>query len=64
MPYVNIKVAGVLTTEQKSSIAGRVSQALEDVAGKPKSVTYVVFEEVSRENWAVGDRLLSEPAES
>ena len=60
MPYVNIKIAGVLTKEQKQQLANRITSALEDIAGKPKSHTYIVFDEIARENWAVGDKLLSE----
>ena len=60
MPYVNVKVAGPLTKEQKSAIAGKITTALEEVAGKNPKSTYVVIEEVSRENWAVGGKLLTE----
>ena len=31
-----------------------------DVAGKSPKSTYIVFEEIDRDNWAVGDTLLSE----
>ncbi len=60
MPFVKVMVAGNLTKEQKKQISERISQALYDVAGKSPSATYVVFEEVERENWAVGGKLLSE----
>ncbi len=59
MPYVNVKVAGELTKDQKEKIADGITRVLEEVAGKPPKVTYVVFEEVDRENWAVGGKLLS-----
>ena len=60
MPYVNVKVAGSLTKEQKAKIAEQITKLLEDVAGKPPSLTYVVIDEVEREDWAVGGKLLSE----
>ena len=60
MPYVNVKVAGSLTREQKAKIAERVTKVLEEVAGKPPSATYVVIDEVDRGDWAVGGKLLSE----
>jgi 4-oxalocrotonate tautomerase len=60
MPYINVQVAGKLTKEQKKQIASEFCETLEKVANKPKKVTYVVFDEVDRDNWAVGDRLLSE----
>ena len=60
MPYVNCKVAGPLTAEQRKELAKRFSQALFEVAGKKPETTYIVFEEVSRDRWAVGGTLLSE----
>ncbi|MCP4134036.1 MAG: 4-oxalocrotonate tautomerase family protein [bacterium] len=60
MPYINVKVAGDLTVEQKKEIAQKFSHIMHEVAGKKVSSTYTVFEEIDRENWAVGDRLLSE----
>ncbi|MBU4334698.1 MAG: 4-oxalocrotonate tautomerase family protein [Candidatus Omnitrophica bacterium] len=58
MPYINVKVKGTLTREQKEKIAKQFTQTLQDVADKPKDQTYVVFDEVAGENWAVGDNLL------
>lgn len=58
MPYVNVKVAGKLTRKQKEDIAGAFSETLLRVAGKPKDATYIVFDEVERENWAQGEKLL------
>ncbi|RJP58316.1 MAG: 4-oxalocrotonate tautomerase family protein [Candidatus Auribacter fodinae] len=58
MPYVNVKTAGPLTKEQKQQIAAQISETLEKVANKPKEHTYIVFDEVPRENWAKGDKLL------
>ncbi|MBF0385750.1 MAG: 4-oxalocrotonate tautomerase family protein [Candidatus Omnitrophica bacterium] len=57
MPYINCKLVGTLTKEQKKEIAKQFSETLEKVAKKPKDVTYIVFEEVKGENWAVGDKL-------
>lgn len=59
MPFVNVMVAGPLTKDQKTALAGKISAALEEIAGKDPETTYVVFEEVSRENWAVGGKLLT-----
>lgn len=60
MPYVNVKVAGTLSAEQKKNIASGVTKVLEKEAGKNPSSTYVVIEEISREDWAVGGKMLSE----
>ena len=58
MPYVSLRVAGKLSREQKIAIAKEFSETLEKIAGKPKDSTYLVIDEVERENWAKGDKLL------
>ncbi|MBL8505505.1 tautomerase family protein [Methylobacillus glycogenes] len=58
MPYVNIKVAGSLTREQKSKIAAEITDTLERIAKKPKSYTYITFDEIEGENWAVAGELI------
>lgn len=58
MPYVNVKLAGTLSKEQKAKIAEEITDTLERVANKPKSYTYIVFDEVVGENWAVAGELL------
>jgi 4-oxalocrotonate tautomerase len=58
MPYISLRVAGKLTREQRAAIAKEFSETLEKIANKPKNTTYLVFDEVERENWAVGDKLL------
>jgi 4-oxalocrotonate tautomerase len=60
MPYVNLKIAGSLTREQKKKIAQEITDTLERVAHKPKSYTYIVFEEVEMEDWAIAGDLLDE----
>ena len=61
MPFVNLKIAGELSEDQKRQIAREFSETLEKVAGKNPQFTYTVIEEVERENWAIGSRLLSDP---
>ncbi|MBI4352358.1 MAG: 4-oxalocrotonate tautomerase family protein [Candidatus Omnitrophica bacterium] len=58
MPYISLRVAGKLTREQKAAIAKEFSDTLERIAKKPKESTYLVFDEVERENWAKGAELL------
>lgn len=60
MPYVNIRVAGTLTRDQKKKIAEEVTDTLERIAHKPKSYTYIAFDELADENWAVAGKLLDE----
>ncbi len=58
MPYVNIKLAGTVSKEQKAEIAKEVTETLTRVANKPASYTYITFEEVEYEDWAIGGNLL------
>ncbi len=58
MPYISLRVAGKLTRDQKTAIAKSFAETLEKIAGKPKNSTYLVFDEVERDSWAVGDSLL------
>jgi 4-oxalocrotonate tautomerase len=60
MPYVNVKVGGPLTREQKERLSQAITRALEEIADKPRDDTYVTFDEYGYENWGVGDHLLDE----
>lgn len=60
MPFVNVKLIGKLSEEQKAEIAEQFTKTLQDVAGKPSKYVYVVFDEVERENWAMAGTLFSE----
>ena len=58
MPYINVKLAGNLTKEQKQEIAKEITDTMQRVANKPPSYTYLVFDEVANEDWAIGGNLL------
>ncbi|NBV41829.1 4-oxalocrotonate tautomerase family protein [bacterium] len=58
MPYVNVRVAGKLSREQKEQIVQEITDTLKRVAGKPEASTYIVIDEVPRENWAKSGALL------
>ena len=58
MPYISLRVAGKLSRRQKTAIAKEFADTLERVAGKSKDSTYLVIDEVERENWAKGESLL------
>lgn len=60
MPVVTIKLAGKLSREQKKKIAEEITATLERHADKPASYTYVAFEELPYESWAIAGVLLDE----
>lgn len=57
MPFINLKLIGKLTREQKEQISKEFSETLYKVAGKAKDSTYIVIDEVEAQNWAKGDKL-------
>ena len=60
MPYINIRIAGTLSREQRARIAEEITETLERIANKPKSYTYIAFDELPEENWAIAGKLLDE----
>jgi|TARA_B110000971_G_C19703850_1_gene361096 4-oxalocrotonate tautomerase len=58
MPYINVKLAGSLNQDQKKEIAKEITELMQRVANKPASYTYIVFDEVKSEDWAIGGNLL------
>ena len=64
MPYVNIRLAGTLSVEQKRRIAEEITDTLERVAEKPRRYVVIAFDEMPDENWAFAGRLLSDTDEA
>ena len=60
MPYINVKLAGKLDKNQQQEIAKEITDVMQRVANKPASYTYIVFEEVESEDWAIGGNLLGQ----
>lgn len=60
MPVVSIKLAGTLSRDQKKKIAQEITATLERHADKPARYTYIAFEELPDENWAIAGVLLDE----
>lgn len=61
MPYVNIRVAGTLTKEQKAKISKGVTEVISKEAGKPPEAILIFIDEVAHENVAKAGELLSPP---
>ena len=60
MPLVNVKVIeGVFTSEQKTQIAERLTDAMVSVEGEAmRPVTWVTIEEVASGAWGIGGKAL------
>jgi 4-oxalocrotonate tautomerase len=60
MPFVNIRILKGHSQERKDEIAQRVTQTISEVAKLPKEAVWVVFEDVSSDDWYVGEKRVSE----
>lgn len=60
MPFVHIANAGALTVDQRRALSEKVTEAIHEVTGKPHSSVYLRIDEVPRENFAVGGKLLAD----
>ena len=58
MPYVELKLVGKLSKEQKAKIVEEFTQTLERVAKKPKEYTYVSIDEFEASNWGMAGKLM------
>ncbi len=60
MPFVNVKLAGKLTKEQKAEIAKEVTESIARIANKPEESVLVLIEDIDREQWAKKGTLLTD----
>jgi 4-oxalocrotonate tautomerase len=56
MPFVNIRILNEHSQERKDEISRRVTSAISDVTKLPEDQIWVVFEDVTNENWYVGGK--------
>jgi 4-oxalocrotonate tautomerase len=64
MPIVTVEMLSGRTREQKRQMAEAITREVAQIARCSLNDVQIVFDEVARENWAVGGKLLSEPKES
>ena len=64
MPFVDIRLAGNATREQKAAIVADVTQSLVERLGKSPAAVQVVISEVSTENYGSGGVLIAERADA
>jgi 4-oxalocrotonate tautomerase len=62
MPFVDIRLAGSATREQKSAIVADVTRSLVERLGKNPAAVQVVISEVSTENYGAGGILIADRA--
>jgi len=60
VPFVNIRLVGGRSQEQKDEISKRVVDGISDVLNLPRGDIWVVFEDVSAGDWYVGSTTVAE----
>jgi 4-oxalocrotonate tautomerase len=60
MPFVNIRLVGGRSQDQKDEISKRVVDVISGVLELPKDDIWVVFEDVSAGDWYVGSTTVAE----
>jgi len=56
MPFVNIQIIKGHSKKRKDEMARRVVDAISEVTKLPREAVWVVFEDVSTDDWYLGDR--------
>jgi 4-oxalocrotonate tautomerase len=60
MPIVRVEMWPGRTHDQKAQLAKAITDAIQTIIGVPPEATTVVFEDVSKENWAQAGKLASD----
>ncbi len=60
MPFVNIKLAGKITKQQKADIAKEVTESICRIANKTPESVLVLIEDIDKEQWAKKGILVSD----
>ena len=60
MPTVRVEIWPGTTHEQKAKLAKAITEAINDIAGAPPEATIIVFDDVSKDDWAQSGKLASE----
>jgi 4-oxalocrotonate tautomerase len=60
MPFVSIRMIEGRSQQRKDEISKRVTDAISEVLQLPKDDVWVVFEDISAEDWYVGSTTVAE----
>lgn len=60
MPFVTIRILAGHPQERKDEMSRRVTDAIAELAKLPRDAVWVVFEDVSAEDWYVGGTTVGE----
>ena len=60
MPFIKFEIWPGTTKKQRQEIAEGVTEVVRNVLDVPKDVVSVVFNEIPKDRWAVGGRLVDD----
>jgi len=60
MPFVTIRILKGHSQERKDEMSRRVTAAVSEIAQLPRDAVWVVFEDVTAEDWYVGGTTVGE----
>lgn len=60
MPFVNIRILKGHSQARKDEMSRRVTEAISEIAQLPREAVWVVFEDVTSDDWYVGAARVSE----
>ena len=60
MPFVTIRILAGHPQERKDEMSRRVTDAIAELAKLPREAVWVVFEDVTAEDWYVGGTTVGE----
>ena len=60
MPFVNIRILKGHSQERKDEMSRRITAAISEVAQLPNEAIWVVFEDITADDWYVGATRVSE----
>lgn len=60
MPFVTVRILQGHSQQRKDEMSVRITAAISEVAQLPKDAIWVVFEDVTAEDWYVGGTTVGE----
>ena len=60
MPVVNVYWWSGRTKEQKRKLAEGITKVFEEVTGVPPDAMHIIFQDISKNDWAIAGKLTSD----
>jgi 4-oxalocrotonate tautomerase len=64
MPVVNVYMWSGRTIDQKRKLAEGITEVFKTAAGVPPEALHIIFQDVSKDDWAIAGKLASESSDT